>query len=129
MIERYDYEEAVRNDINDYLDRNWKKGKPITEDDRMQLYEDMFVDDGVTGNGSGTYTFSTAQAEENVCRNLELLGEAMDDYGVDGDTLRDKMCGEWADVMIRCYLLKRLSDEAFDEWNERIEHGDEDGED
>ena len=118
-MERYDYREALRNDIREYLDDNWEKGKRITDDDRMNLHDEMFVADSVTGNGSGSYTFNSYEAEENVCHNLDLLGEALDEFCVDGETLREKMDGEWADVTIRCYLLGQVEDEVFDEWNEK----------
>ena len=129
-MERYDYEEAMRNDIREYLEENWEAGKRIEDDDRDSLYDDLWVADGVTGNGSGSYTFSSAKAEEYVCHNLDLLGEAIDDFGVDGATLREKMSGEWADVTIRCYLLGQTLDEVIDEWNEGIDENanEEDGE-
>ena len=132
-MERYDYEDAVKNDVREYLEENWEKGKRITDEDRDTLYDDMWVADGVTGNGSGSYTFSSFKAEEYVCHNLDLLGEAIEEFGTDGSTLREHMSGEWADVTIRCYLLGRCLDEVIEEWNEdcgeeSCEDGEEDGE-
>jgi len=127
-MERYDYERAVKNDIRQYLEENWEKGKRITDDDRITLHDDMFVDDSVTGNGSGSYTFNRNTAEEYVCHNLDLLGDALDEFCVDGVTLRKKMDGEWADVIIRCMMLGRVEGEVFDEWNEKCDNADEDGE-
>lgn len=125
-MERYDYKEAVKNDVIQYLEENWEKGKRITDEDRMTLHDDMFIADSVTGNGSGSYTFNSYEAEENVCHNLDLLGEALDEFCTDTATLREKLCGEWADVTIRCYMLGQVEGEVFDEWNEKCE--DEDGE-
>ena len=125
-MERYDYKEAVKNDVIQYLEENWEKGKRITDEDRMTLHDDMFIADSVTGNGSGSYTFNSYEAEENVCHNLDLLGEALDEFCTDSATLREKLCGEWADVTIRCYMLGQVEGEVFDEWNEKCE--DEDGE-
>ena len=132
-MERYDYKEAVKNDIRDYLDENWEKGKRITDDDRTQLHDDMFVADSVTGNGSGAYTSNSYEAEENVCHNLDLLDEALDEFCVDTATLRDKLDGEWADVTIRCMILGQVEDEVFDAWNDECgeesdEKEEEDGE-
>lgn len=31
-----------------------------------EMYDALFTDDAVTGNGSGSYTFSTARAAENA---------------------------------------------------------------
>ena len=127
-MKRYDYKEAVKEDIRQYLEENWEKGKRITDEDRMTLHDDMFVADSVTGNGSGSYTFNSYEAEENVCHNLDLLGEALDEFCTDSATLREKMDGEWADVTIRCYVLGQVEGEVFDEWNEKCENTDEDGE-
>ena len=131
-MEKYDYEQAMREDIRQYLEENWEKGKRIEDADRDQLHDDMWVSDSVTGNGSGSYTFSSWKAEENVCHNLDLLGEACEEFCVDGDTLADKLSGEWADVTIRCMMLGRIEGEIFDEWNAEIEEAeqdkDEDGE-
>lgn len=125
MSERYDYEEAVKNDVRQYLEENWEKGKRITDEDRMTLHDDMFIADSVTGNGSGSYTFNSYEAEENVCHNLDLLGEALDEFCTDTATLREKLCGEWADVTIRCYMLGQVEGEVFDEWNAKCEDEDE----
>ena len=120
-MEIYDYKEAMRKDIRQYLEENWEEGKRIEDKDRDTLYDDMFVDDGVTGNGSGSYTFDSFKAEEYVCHNLNLLGEALDEFCVDGNTLREKLTGEWADVTIRCMVLGQVMDEIFDEWNAKID--------
>lgn len=120
-MEIYDYKEAMRKDIRQYLEENWEEGKRIEDKDRDTLYDDMFVDDGVTGNGSGSYTFDSFKAEEYVCHNLNLLGEALDEFCVDGNTLREKMSGEWADVTIRCYLMGQLLDDVIEEWNSKID--------
>lgn len=124
-MERYDYEEAMRNDIREYLEEHWEKGKRIEGEDRYKLHDDMLVADGVTGNGSGSYTFSSFEAEENVCHNLDLLREACDEFGIDGSILADKLSGEWADVTIRCMMLGRVEGKIFDEWNAKIDEQEE----
>lgn len=126
MSERYDYKEEVKKDIRQYIEDNWEKGNRITDSDRDKLYDDMFVADSVTGNASGSYTCNAWKAEEYVCHNLDLLGEALDEFCTDSATLRDHLNGEWADVTIRCYLLPSLLEEVVEEWNDECE--DEDGE-
>lgn len=127
-MERYDYEYHVKEDVRQYLEANWEKGKRITDDDRITLHDDMFVSDSVTGNASGSYYCNAWNSEEAVCHNLDLLGEALDEFCVDSATLREKMGGEWADVTIRCYMLGQVEGEVFDEWNEKCDEEDEDGE-
>lgn len=124
-MEMYDYEEAMRNDIREYLEENWEKGKRIEDDDRAKLHEAMENADEVTGNASGSYTFNAFQAEENICHNLDLLGEACEEFCIDGSTLAEKLSGEWADVAIRCMMLGRIEGEIFDEWNAKIDEAEE----
>lgn len=49
--EKYDYEEAVKNDIREYIE-NENYGF-ITQKMRDELYEKLFISDSVTGNASG----------------------------------------------------------------------------
>lgn len=111
-MEKYDYREAVRLDILDWLENN-QKGK-ISEEREDELNDILWTDDSVTGNGSGSYTFSTWRAEENLCHNSELLAEAYAEFG--GEMHKD---AESQDVTIRCYLLGQLVHECVEEWNAR----------
>ena len=65
-MEKYDYMESLKEDIKDYIKENMEylEGK-----DADELYDDFFVEDAITGNASGSYTFSTWKAEENICHN------------------------------------------------------------
>lgn len=116
-MERYDYLEAVKEDVKNYIEEN---GIKVTSDNRVELEEqlndDLFCNDSVTGNGSGSYTFNTWKAEENLCHNLDLLGEACEEFGSNMDILKDG--AEACDVTIRCYLLNQAIREVFDEIEE-----------
>ena len=105
-METYNYEKAVRKDIENYLSEN---GIILTESNRQAVYDDMFVSDSVTGNGSGSYTFSRYKAEENICHNLDLLADAVEELGGGMDVLKNG--AEACDVTIRCYLLGQILDE------------------
>ena len=124
-MEKYDYEEAVKNDIANWLEEN---GERYADDDGTisydAVYDDIFVSDDVTGNGSGSYTFNTWIAEENLCHNLELLRDAIEDLG--GDYERAMQSAEDADVTIRCHLLPMFLQEKIDEYND--EHRKEENE-
>ena len=65
----------------------------------------------MTGNASGSYTFTTWRAEENLCHNMDLLDEACAEFGEDvGDAV--KKGAEFCDVTIRCYLLNLCINEV-----------------
>lgn len=105
----YNYYESMKEDIKEYL-------KETDERDFNTLYDDMFIDDSITGNASGSYTFSTYEAEENICHNLDLLKEACDEFCCnipDG--------AEACDVTIRCYLLGQVLTEVLEELKEEEE--------
>lgn len=113
---RYDYYEAVKNDIKEYIKEH---DIDVTSEDfdRDDLCDRLWVSDSVTGNASGSYTFSAWQAEENLCHNWDLLKEALEDFGETGVNILDKGA-EWCDVTIRCYLLGQCLDEVIDEIEE-----------
>lgn len=110
MTERYNYEEEIKNDIRQWLDDNKDY---ISSYDYDDLYDRLWVADSVTGNGSGSYTFSEYQAEQNLVGNKELLIEALNEFG--GDFAKALESSEYADVTIRCYLLGECLSEVLEE--------------
>lgn len=122
-MEKYNYLESVKQDVREYIKEH---DIVVNEDNRdeveQQLNDDCFICDSVTGNASGSYTFNTWQAEENLCHNLDLLGEALEEFGYDGDALAKQMeSAEICDVTIRCYLLGQAIGEVLDEMLEEDE--------
>ena len=116
-MEKYDYRQAVRDDILDYIKEH---DIQVTDKNREEvqefLYDTLFVEDSVTGNASGSYTFNTWKAEEYLCHNLDLLAEAIDEFGADAGTYKDCIeSAETADVTIRCYLLTECLSSVLDE--------------
>lgn len=116
----YDYRETVRNDVIEQVKDGYKENslRLYKEEGRDALEEylndELWVDDQVTGNASGSYTFNTWEAEENLCHNMSLLEEACDEFGQDvGEAV--KRGAEYCDVTIRCYLLGGAISEAIDE--------------
>lgn len=117
MNEKYNYRKAVLEDVRNYIENEIKlKDFRDLDDLRDYLNDTLWLDDSVTGNGSGSYTFSTWKAEENLCHNLDLLGEAMEKFGCrPGDLMENGP--EWADVTIRCYLLPKTIDLAIEPYD------------
>lgn len=103
---KYDYYEAVKNDICEYIAEN---GVSNYDD----LYDKLFMEDSVTGNASGSYTFSKWRAEENLCHNMDTLRDALKDFGFDVSAVLDS--AETCDVIIRCYLLGEVLDDVLNE--------------
>lgn len=118
----YDYKEAVKSDIMEALSEDYSPAEVlqhIAEDKEgffEEVYDGYFVDDRITGNASGSYTFSRWAAEENLCHNLYLLEEAAEEFGCNIDILSDG--AEACDVTIRCYLLYSILSEVLDDIEE-----------
>lgn len=111
-MKNYDYREAVCEDIRAYIKENG-----FTSEE--QLNDDLWCEDSVTGNASGSYTFSTWQAEENLCHNWDLLNEACEAFGC-VENCAEKGA-EWCDVTIRCYLLGECINKVVSELNDDAE--------
>lgn len=117
---QYNYREAVKSDILDYINNNINF-KDFNDLDELEehLNDKLWVEDSVTGNGSGSYYCNAWAAEEAICHNLDLLGEALDEFGGSCDILKDG--AEAADVTIRCYLLNECIAEALEEIKDDFE--------
>lgn len=74
---RYNYRRALMNDIEAYIRENGCDG--MNHDD---LYDLLWIEDSVTGNGSGSYTFNRCQAKEYLKGNLMTeLEDALNEFG------------------------------------------------
>ena len=128
-MKTYNYLEAVTNDakaaILEKMDMwEWHNREELEENANDWLW----TADEVTGNGSGSYTFSTWQAEENLCHNMDELEDACNEFGQDiGEAV--KQGAEYCDVTIRCYLLGQAISAAIDELEEegKIQYQEEEG--
>lgn len=120
----YDYHKAIKDDcetaIKEYLDFHKDEVQGMSKETLREKFHDSFwIDDSVTGNASGSYTFSSYDAEQNIAGNWDLLGEAMKGFCCECDAIAKG--AEWADVTIRCYLLGEGIDKAMEELEEEIE--------
>lgn len=115
----YDYREAVKADVKQWIEDNdyyISDHREDREEFEQWLNEELWTADSVTGNASGSYTFSAYDAEEYLMHNLDLLAEAGEEFGEDIDIL--KKGAEYCDVTIRCYLLGQVVYEVCEELEE-----------
>ena len=131
-MEKYDYLSAVESDVREYIENNVDFHDYSDLDEMKEdLNEKLFVEDSVTGNASGSYTFNTWQAEEYLCHNLDLLAEANEEFGGSSDILSDG--AEMCDVTIRCYLLgqaiENVAPDMWQNWEDSQEENEEENED
>ena len=87
----YDYREAIKEDIRNYIIKNTDWEEHTNRNDLEERLQDMlWTEDPVTGNASGSYTFSRSKAQEYILDNLDLLEEACAGLGTDEATV-----GHW----------------------------------
>lgn len=125
-MERYDYFSAVKKDVKNVVMNEYNYSEELKEsreDFEQKLNDELWTNDHVTGNGSGSYTFSAWQAEENICHNLELLQEALNEFGCGVTDIANG--AEYCDVTIRCYLLNQAISEVLDELEKELPEDEE----
>lgn len=117
-MKTYNYLEAVTNDTKAAILENINNWDFADREELEEIANDeLWIDDSVTGNASGSYTFNTWQAEENLCHNMDELEDACNEFGQDiGEAV--KQGAEYCDVTIRCYLLGQAISAALDELEE-----------
>ena len=116
------YIDSVRECVSDYIQENYTKeeiSEKLEDRDKFseELYDDCWIADEVTGNGSGSYTFSRSEAKENVLSDIDTVREALQEFCVEADTIAKKFLDEdweYFDVTARCYVLAQAIEEALD---------------
>ena len=119
-MSNYDYRYEMRQDVRNAIEEGYSLDEWRGRRDELEekLNEDLWIDDGVTGNASGSYYCNSYKAMQAVMDNMELLQEALDEFGEDyADIGRRFVAGDWEyfDVSIRCYLLSSVVSDVLDD--------------
>lgn len=117
-MEKYNYFEAVKEDVQNYIASEIEIADYVgrREDLEEELNESLWNDDTVTGNASGSYTFNTWKAEENLAHNWDVIETVANEFGYEPRISDSWEFGaEWWDVTIRCYYLGAAISEVLDE--------------
>lgn len=113
-----DYIEETKENAKEYIEENFDY---LKDKDKEEIFDILFLEDSVTGNGSGSYTFSTYQAEQNIAELIfddDFIDELEGNFGGNlGDLL--KRGAEAVDVTARCLALYYVDiDEILEELKE-----------
>ena len=100
-------------DFNDYIEETRTNARAaivelLTYDHNMDhddIYDSLFTDDSVTGNGSGSFTFNTYKAQENVADLIwdDDFIDVLHEYGY--ESVPVEQGPEALDVIARCLAL------------------------
>ena len=77
----YNYLEELKSDVKNYINEVASDYMDCEDMDELRdsLYDNLWNEDSVTGNGSGSYTFNREEAKKYVSDNLDLMVEAYKD--------------------------------------------------
>lgn len=105
-----DYCNAVVSDSEDVIAERFDNGYYNAETDFADVFDHLFVDDAVTGNASGSYTFNAYRAKENVKDAMfdDDIFAALENVGVSKEDVVSRILNqeyETLDVYIRCAVL------------------------
>ena len=99
-----EYIEETKENAKEYIKENWEYLKDKTGE---EIQDDLFVADEVTGNGSGSFTFNTYEAKQNVVELMfdeDFVNALKWNFGQDLGELIQKG-PESVDVTARCLAL------------------------
>lgn len=99
-----EYIEETKENAKEYIKENWEYLKDKTGE---EVQDDLFLADGVTGNGSGSFTFNTYKAQQNIAELMfdeDFTNALKWNFGQDlGELI--KRGAEVVDVTARCLAL------------------------
>lgn len=125
----YDYPDAVKNDVLNYI-----KDEEVYEDLSLEdfqnlegdavnlsetLYDRLWDEDTVTGAGSGMYTTGSRESLDNLFGNFDLLADAADEGWDINSALRQGV--DACDVLIRQSCLDDALTSALQETQPQFE--------
>ena len=115
----YNYLEELKSDVRNYIKEVASDYMDCEDMDELRdsLYDNLWNEDSVTGNGSGSYTFNREEAKKYVSDNLDLMVEAYKDLDSIESLVDDleALDFETIDVTIRCYMLSQALDEVLED--------------
>lgn len=116
-----DYQNEVKSDAMEAIKENI--GYCDTWED---MYDSLFVDDSVTGNGSGSYYCNSYKAAEAVS-GIIFDSDAVDEFKALGyDGIPTEEGAETCDVIARCICLGLVSGELEEYYDSLTNNEDED---
>lgn len=115
---KYNYVEEMKNDVVFYMQDiglNWDN---YAEDYKEDIIDELWTVDTITGNGPDGCYASETECKEFISGNLDLMFEALDEFGVDYNELKNKATHlyRYLDTTIRCYLLPQVVNELWNEY-------------
>lgn len=126
------YSDMVKEDVKNWIDENIDYIDDDVKADKDALFEylndNLWTEDSVTGNASGSYTFNSWDAENYVKADMDTVKEALNEFFVPAETIAEKFLNEdweYFDVTARCYVLGSAIYEVLEDMEEEGFFGNE----
>ena len=127
-MQKYNYLEAVKDDVKTWLVDNSSQFEEIKDNNKIagaidwdgvkdDLNEILWSEDYITGNGSGSYTFNREKAREYVLDGdgLQYLEDLVNEGWLTYEDIGKDVTNynfESLDVSLRCYFLSQAIEEV-----------------
>lgn len=122
------YKEAVKSDSKQYIAENidaYFDEEDGSASDFSEVYDDLFIADSVTGNGSGSYTCNSYAAMQNVSEVIwdSEFWNSFDMMGYDASSIVDafKTGAENIDVLARIFALSDVYGDIEEDYMSMVE--------
>ena len=119
------YLDMVKEDVKNWIDENIDYIDDDVKADKDALFEylndNLWTEDSLTGNASGSYTFNSWDAENYVKADMDTVKEALNEFFVPAETIAEKFLNEdweYFDVTARCYVLESAIYEVLEDMEE-----------
>lgn len=118
------YLEQMEEDVINAIKWNYEKNDWIDNREGLEekLNDDLWIDDSVTGNASGSYFFNSFKSREMVISDgLDYFKSACEEFCIPSAEIGEKFINEeweYIDVTIRCYLLSQVIAKVLDDMEE-----------
>lgn len=119
-MKNFSYSEDVKNSVIEFIQNEIDKVEFLDCIKNQNFYDcyydDLFNDDSITGNLSGSYYCNTQKAKEACLSDIDTIEDAVNESFID----MNKHFGEWKyiDVSTRCYILSSVMAEIENDVNE-----------
>ena len=116
-MEKYNYKEVVAEDLYQFILQRYSKEEIVLKIQtnrrtfESEISYELFLTDEVTGYPSGSYINDRQKTEKYIATNLNLLGDALNNFFYSVSDLQRG--AEWLDTIIRIYVAQTLIPETL----------------
>lgn len=112
----YNYLEHMKKDIIDYIYDMKIDTNKSTDDLYEYLYDQLWAEDDVTGNGAYGYFKDEDKAKAAVIDNMDILKDAIVNFCISPEEIIKHLFDwDYWDITIRCYLLSNAITDVMED--------------